>query len=113
MSRLQPGTTLAEVLVALVLVSIGGAWTLHATAAAQRSLGHSFRTIAALNRASLALAQLHSLPCDSVTVARTTAEPRWIISARRTRTSHTYDDAVELRTRLGDTIRAARQGWCD
>jgi type II secretory pathway component PulJ len=113
MSRARPGTTLAETLIALLLVALGAAWTLHATTAAQRAIGQSNARFAALNRAGLALAQLQTLSCDSASSTRTATEPRWTIAASHTLVGHAYHDAVVLRSRLGDTIRVARHGWCD
>ena len=109
----RSGTSLCEVLLALVLLSATAAWGLQAAAAAERALGQSRARRAAMHRADRALGELNALPCDSINVVRSVTEPRWNIDARRDHDGLAYRDDVVLRTRSGDTVRAHRGGWCD
>ena len=109
----RPGTSLCEILLALVLLAATAAWGLRAAAAAERALGQTKARRVALHRAERALADLDALPCDSVSVTRNTTEPRWHIEARRDRTGLAYSNDVALSDRRGDTVRVHRGGWCD
>ncbi len=110
---LLKGTSLCEVLVALVLLSATAAWALQATAAAEVALGKSRARHAELQRAERALADLDALPCDSINISRTITEPRWRIAIDRDHHGLSYDDAVVLRTARGDSVRVHRGGWCN
>ena len=107
------GTSLCEVLLALTLLSATAAWGLQAAAAAERTLGDTQRQRAGLHRAERALADLDALPCDSITVSRTIAEPRWRLRVVRDHAGQTYSDDVVLRATVGDSVRLHRGGWCD
>jgi Tfp pilus assembly protein PilV len=112
-SHRRSGTSLCEVLLALVLLAATAAWGLQAAAAAERALGRTSARRTALHRADRALAELNALPCDSINVVRSVVEPRWSIDARRDHDGLAYSDDVVLRLRSGDTLRAHRGGWCD
>jgi Tfp pilus assembly protein PilV len=107
------GTSLCEVLLALVLLSATAAWGLQAAAAAERAVGSALAHRAALHRAERALADLDALPCDSVTVARTTGERRWQLTARRNQDGPAQSDDIELHDLRGDTVRVHRARWCE
>ena len=109
----RAGTSLCEVLLALALLSATAAWGLRAAAQAERAMGDMRRHQAALHRAERVLADLDALPCDSLSIVRATVEPRWRISAARDHRGDAYSDDVELTSRLGDTVRLHRGGWCD
>lgn len=113
MQHERVGTSLCEVLLALVLLSATAAWGLQAAAAAERTLGDTQRQRAGLHRAERALADVDALPCDSISVARTIVEPRWRISVARDHDGHAYSDDVVLSARVGDSVRLHRGGWCD
>jgi len=106
------GTSLCEVLLALVIVSVAAGWSLQATAATERALGVSRGHLDAQQRATFALAELHSLPCDTAVAARTLTEPRWQLIARRTGSPAVRSDAVVLHARRGDTVTTGRHRWC-
>ena len=108
----RSGTSLGEVLFALVIIAMSASLALQAAMAAARALGTAHGRTDAAQRATLALATLHSLPCDSTAVARLIAEPRWQLTAvRRSRGQHRADEVV-LQSRRGDTITMARHQWC-
>lgn len=107
------GTSLCEVLLALVLLSATASWALSATASAERALGYARAHRSALHRAERALADLNALPCDSINVARTASEPRWQVVATRDNDGRSYSDDVILHSVRGDSIRLHRGGWCD
>lgn len=113
MHHLRVGSSLCEILVALVLLSTTAAWALQATATAERTLGRTANTRRALHRAARSLADLDALPCDSASVSRTTIEPRWQIDARRTAAANIRHDDVRLRSARGDTLVLHHDGWCD
>ncbi len=107
------GTSLCEVLLALVLLSATASWALTATSAAERALGDARSRRAALHRAERAMADLNALPCDSIDVARFAREPRWRVALTREHDSLTYRDHVTLLSVRGDSMQLARGGWCD
>jgi Tfp pilus assembly protein PilV len=107
------GTSLSEVLLALVLLSATAAWGLQATAAAERAVGTARAHRAALHRAERALADLNALPCDSLAGTRTVTEPRWHVTAERRRTGTYASDDVRLSSTRNDTIALHRSQWCD
>ncbi len=107
------GTSLCEVLLALVLLSASAAWGLQAAAAAERAVGAARARRAALHRAERALADLDALPCDSINIVRASSEPRWHLTARRDHDGLAYSDDVALRDARGDTVRLRRAGWCE
>lgn len=107
------GTSLCEVLLALVLLSATAAWGLQAAAAAERTLGDSQRKRMALHRAERALADLDALPCDSINIWRVIVEPRWRISVQRDHDGPVYSDDIVLRQSTGDSVRVHRGGWCN
>jgi type II secretory pathway component PulJ len=109
----QRGTSLSEVLVALVLLSATAAWGLQATAHAERSLGELRRREAALHRAERALDDLAAMPCESLSVVRTSVEPRWRVFAGRDHDGLAFSDDVVLTGTALDTLRLHRGGWCD
>ena len=109
----RPGTSLCEILLALVLLAATAAWGLRAAAAAERALGQTRIQRAALHRAERALADLDALPCDSITVTRNATEARWHIEARRDHVGLAFSTDVALRDRRGDTVRVHRGGWCE
>lgn len=109
----RSGTSLCEILLALVLLAATAAWGLQAAAAAERALGRSRAQRSALHRAERALADLNALPCDSINVVRSVTEPRWRIEAQRDHDGPAYSDDVTLRGNHGDTLRVHRGGWCD
>lgn len=112
-SRLaRHGTSLVEVLFALVVLSATAAWALQAATVAERAAGRAHAGRAALHRAELALAALQSLPCDSINLARTEHEPRWRVISTRDHDGPAYSDDVLLVTRRADSIRVHRGGWC-
>jgi len=113
MQHTRVGSSLCEILVALVLLSTTAAWALQATATAERTLGRTANTRRALHRAERALADLDALPCDSTSFSRTTIEPRWQLAARRAPAAHLRHDAVRLRFTNGDSIVLHHDGWCD
>jgi hypothetical protein len=102
------------VMLALVLLSATAAWGLQAAAAAERSLGTTERHRAQLHRAERALADLDALPCDSINISRSIAEPRWRLAVTRDHDGFAYSDDVVLRA-LGtrDSVQLHRGGWCD
>ncbi len=107
------GTSLCEVLLALVLLSATASWALAATAAAERALGTARAQRAALHRAERGLADLNALPCDSINIARVVREPRWQLGVSRDHDGLAYRDEITLHSVRGDSIRLARGGWCD
>ncbi len=107
------GSSLCEVLLALVLLSAIASWALLATSAAERGLGHARLHRAALHRAERALADLNALPCDSINVTRSVREPRWQLALSRDHDGLAYRDEVTLRSTRGDSVRLAFGGWCD
>ncbi len=107
------GTSLCEVLLALVLLSATAAWGLRAAAAAERVLGDTHRQRTQLHRAERALADLDALPCDSINIARTIVEPRWRIAVARDHDGLAYSDDIVLRATTGDSVQLHRSGWCD
>jgi hypothetical protein len=107
------GTSLCEVLVALVLLSATAAWGLQAAAAAESALGAARVRQTQLHRAEWALAELDALPCDSINIARTIVEPRWRLTVERDHDALSYRDDVLLQSARGDTVRLHRGGWCD
>ena len=113
MHRCRRGTSLCEVLLALVLLSACAAWGMQAAAAAERAVGSSRAHRAALHRAERALADLNALPCDSINITRTASEPRWHLTAQRDHDGLAHSDDVVLHDRRGDTIRLHRAGWCE
>jgi hypothetical protein len=112
MVQCRNGTSLCEALLALVLISLSAGWSLQATAATERALGVSRGHHDALQRATLALAELHALPCDSASAARLLSEPRWQLTVRRTGSTEVRSDAVVLHSRRGDTVTTVRHRWC-
>lgn len=106
------GTSLCEVLLALLLLATTAGWALAATAAAERALGAARARRAALHRAERALADLGALPCDSVVAPGTTSERRWHIRTQRQHTSSVARDEVTLHSAVGDTIRLRQSSWC-
>ncbi|MDZ7632773.1 MAG: hypothetical protein U5K74_15910 [Gemmatimonadaceae bacterium] len=112
LSHHRHGTSLCEVLFALVLLTATAGWAFAAVAAAERALGHTSAQRSALHRAERVLADLDALPCDS-SIVRTASEARWRIVAARRRDGHVYIDDVVLHTARGDTIRTRHGGWCD
>ena len=108
----RKGTSLCEVLLALVLITLSAGWSLQATAATERALGVARGHRDAMQRATFALAELHSLPCDSASAARLFSEPRWQLTVRRTGSTAVRSDAVVLYSRRGDTVTAIRHRWC-
>jgi hypothetical protein len=108
------GTSLCEVLLALVLLAATAGWGLQAAAAAERTLGRTERHRAQLHRAERAMADLDALPCDSINLARAIVEPRWRIAATRDHDGLAYSDDVVLRSvGLRDSVQLHRGGWCD
>jgi hypothetical protein len=107
------GTSLCEVLVALVLLSATAAWGLQAAAAAEAALGAARVRQTQLHRAEWALAELDALPCDSINISRTIIEPRWRITVERDHDALSYRDDVLLQSARGDTVRLHRGGWCN
>ena len=113
MPDVRPGTSLCEVLLALVLMSATAGWAFAATAAATRASAAANQHRGALHRAELALADLHALPCDSINIVRSVHEPRWSLSLTRDHQGLSHRDDVLLRTPTGDSVRVQRTGWCD
>jgi Tfp pilus assembly protein PilV len=107
------GTSLCEVLLALVLVSATASWALRATAATERALGNARHHQAARHRAERALADLNAMPCDSINVVRSVREPRWQLTLSRDHDGLTYRDEVFLHSARRDSMRLALGGWCD
>ena len=110
--RARSGTSLVEVLLALVLVICTAAWALQAAAAAERAAGRAQAGRAALHRAELALSDVNALPCDSINLARTVNELRWRLVVTRDHDGPAYSDDVLLVSRRGDSVRVHRGGWC-
>ena len=110
--RRRCGTSLPEVLVALVVLATTAAWSLMAAAGAQRAIGASERHRSALRRAELALAGLDGLPCDSAVAVAPVREGRWVVVTSRVRTGDVVRSAAEVRAAAGDTVRVARAAWC-
>ena len=106
------GTSLPEVLVALVVLATTAAWSLMAVAGAQRAVGASELHRSALHRAELALAGLEGLPCDSVAAPSPVREARWLVVFSRARTGDVIRSEAEVRALAGDTVRVARAAWC-
>ena len=106
------GTSLCEVLLSLVLITLLAGWALQASAATERALGVSRARLDATQRATFALAELHALPCDSASAARLITEPRWQLRAQRSGASAARSDEVVLHGRRGDTVTAGRHRWC-
>jgi len=113
MHHARVGSSLCEILVALVLLSTTAAWALQATATAERTLGRTANTRRALHRAERSLADLVALPCDSASLTRTTVEPRWQLAARRASAAHIHHDEVRLRFTRGDSLVLHHHGWCE
>lgn len=113
MEHTRAGSSLCEMLVALVLLSTAAGWALQATASAERSLGRTANTRRALHRAERALADLDALPCDTTSVNRTAIEPRWQLAAQRASAANIRRDEVRLRFRSGDSLVLYRSGWCE
>jgi Tfp pilus assembly protein PilV len=109
----RAGTSLCEVLLALLLLSATAAWGLSAAAAAERTLGNSQRRSDALHRAQRTLADLQALPCDSSSATRSISEPRWEISAQRSTLANVRSDDVQVRSQTGDTVTVHKNLWCD
>lgn len=107
----RTGTSLCEVLLALVLISASASWALHSAAVTERALGHARARRAALHRATLALAEMESVPCDSA-VSRLSVEPRWQVHTARARVGHRTHDRATIHSRRGDTIAVQRNAWC-
>jgi len=107
------GTSLCEVLMALVLLAATASWALQAAAVAERAIGNAERHRQLLHRAEHALAELHGLPCDSLSVVRTVREPRWVLLSARDHDGLAYSDDVSIRATDGDSVRLHRGGWCD
>jgi hypothetical protein len=111
--RTRRGTSLCEVLVALVLLSATAAWGLQAATAAEAALGAARVRQTQLHRAEWALAELDALPCDSINISRTIVESRWRLSVERDHDALSYRDDVILQSQRGDTVRLHRGGWCN
>ena len=109
----RAGTSLCDVLVALVLLAATAGWTLSATAAAERAVGLARLQHAAHLRAERALAELDALPCDSAATHRAVRERRWNLQLTRARRALLARETVTLTSSLGDTIRVAGTAWCD
>jgi hypothetical protein len=109
----RPGTSLCEVMFALVLLATTAAWGLQAAAQAERAFGDLRRRQAALHRAERAIADFNALPCDSLSISRTIVEPRWRIEATRDHNGLAYSDDIQLTTNSADTVRLHQGGWCD
>lgn len=107
------GTSLCEVLLALVLLTATASWALQAAAAAERAIGTADRHRQMLHRAEQALAELHGLPCDSLSIVRSIREPRWVLRSVRDHDGLAYSDDVSIRATGGDSVRLHRGGWCD
>ncbi|MES3036097.1 MAG: hypothetical protein V4813_18980 [Gemmatimonadota bacterium] len=112
MQHRRSGTSLCEVLLALVLISATVSWALRSAAVTERSFGHARARQAALQRAALALEVLQAVPCDS-SVAYLSVEARWQVQATRTRTGQRRSDRVTILSRRGDTLAVQRDTWCD
>lgn len=112
MNACRSGTSLSEVLLALVLITFAASWALQAAASTERAVGASRARAAAMQRATLALAELQSLPCDTMTATRTATEPRWLLHARRRSSGAQRIDDVALYSRRGDTINTSHHIWC-
>lgn len=108
----RSGTSLCEVLFALVIIAMSSSLALHAATAAERALGTAHGRTDAAQRAALELSALHSLPCDSASVTRLITEPRWQLTAARRSHGQQRADEVVLHSRRGDTITMARHHWC-
>ena len=108
----RTGTSLCEVLLALVLISTTASWALQSAAVTERAIGHTRARRAALHRATLALAELQTVPCDS-NVSRVNIEARWQILSARARSGRLLRDQVTIHSRRGDTIALHRNAWCD
>jgi hypothetical protein len=113
MPAARPGTSLCEVLVALVLLSATAGWAFRATLATARAGVEAERRRTQLHRAELALAELHAMPCDSINIVRAVPERNWSLSLLRDHDGLSHRDEVVLRARTGDTVRVQRTGWCD
>ncbi len=112
MHHCRTGTSLCEVLVALVLISATASWALQSAAVTERALGQARARRAALHRAALALEELQAVPCDS-TLSHLSVEARWQLQAARTRSGFRISDRVTLHARFGDTLALQRDAWCD
>lgn len=112
MARRRHGTTLCEVLCALVLLAGVAAWALHATAVAHRAIGDAVSGRRTLHRAAWVLADLDARPCDGVDISRTLIEARWHITAARRHAGSRYRDHVVLRSIRGDSVSLHHDGWC-
>lgn len=113
MHQSRSGTSLCEILFALVLLSTTAAWALQATVTAERTLGRTAVTRRALHRAERSLADLDALPCDSTSVTRSVVEPRWQLAVTRVVAANTYHDDVRLRLTRGDSLVLHHDVWCD
>jgi len=113
MHHTRVGSSLCEILLALVLLSTTAAWALQATATAERTLGRTANTRHALHRAERSLADLDALPCDSASFASTTIEPRWQLAVRRASAGNIHHDDVRLRFTRGDSLVLHHDGWCE
>ena len=107
------GTSLCEVLLALVLLSATASWALRATAATERAVGNARYHQAARHRAERALEDLNAMPCDSINVVRSVREPRWQLDLSRDHDGLTYRDEIFLRSIRLDSMRLMLGGWCD
>jgi type II secretory pathway component PulJ len=112
MVRHRHGTTLLELLLALVLITAAAGWALQAAGAAERSVGAERLRLDALHRAEVMLSELHALPCDSTSVARASTEPRWHLTGSRRSAGPVASSTVQLHTRRGDTVTTQRLAWC-
>lgn len=113
MHHSRNGSTLCEVIVALVLLSATAGWGLAATAAAERALGSASAHRAALHRAERTLADLDALACDSSAVSRSIVEPRWRLDANRLADGAARAAHVTLQSTRHDTVQVHAAAWCD
>jgi hypothetical protein len=111
-ARRRRGSSLIEVLMALVVLAATAAWSLGAVVAAERALGASDAHRAALHRAERALTDLEMVPCDSLVTTPPLREPRWHLIATRTRAGDVVHDAVRVQPLTGDTVAVSRAVWC-
>ncbi len=112
MPAIRSGTSLCEVLLALVIIAMSASWSLQATAATEHAVGVARARADAMQRASFELAALQALPCDTARSARIAAEPRWHLQATRTALGTLRKNDVVLATRRADTIRTTSYAWC-
>ncbi|MCC7053332.1 MAG: prepilin-type N-terminal cleavage/methylation domain-containing protein [Gemmatimonadaceae bacterium] len=108
----RAGMSLAEVLVALVVLAATAAWSLTAAAGALRAITLRDAHRLAVQRAELGLATLEALDCDSIAVPPLPRERRWVVRQARRRHGAAVHDAVSVLPVAADSVTLHRDAWC-